>query len=376
MKYFTAKTPAYAALAALPLLLLLSTTLPGVVLASPPECQPAGSTGLTALVIASPHQVITGTYDAAGCDIGIYVGPGVTGVVITHSTVTDANDHGIFIQDSSGDVVSHDIVTSNGISAHACIPPNGHPPGCIPEDKAIELVGTSFSLVTRNVVSYNLGDGGIGVSDDGATDPGAWDTGNAPRAAVGDVITDNQVLDNTVGCGIILSAYNPGAGLYYNVVSHNTVTGSSPGPNAGPYISDIVVAADVADTTVMHTTVTQNTVDGSLRPGIIVHANKPGDVVEDTDLVGNSASNNGFFPPPPPAPGNPDDPHIPTGVAVIAEVSPGLSPQPAVIGTHIIQQTTTNDKYGVWLCGSASTLIVHLTGNAVTPVQQCPAGGS
>ena len=354
------------------LLVLLAFSMGSVRAVSP--CSPAGSTGLTALVIAHPGETIHGTVDASGCDIGIYVGPGVNGVVISHATVMNANDHGIFIQDSSGDVVSHNLVTNNGIHAQACIPPNGHPPGCIPEDKAIELVGTSFTVVAGNVVSHNLGDGGIGVSDDGAMDPGAWDVGNAPQAAVGNVIMANQVVDNTIGCGIIVAAYNPGAGLYNNVISHNTVTGSAPG--TGPYISDIVVAADVANTTVLYTSVIQNTVNGSLRPGIIVHANLPGDVVEGTNLVGNVVLNNGFFPPPPPAPGNPDDPHVPTGVAVIAEVAPGQTAPPVVIGTHITQQSATNDVYGIWLCGSVSTQIVQLQGNAVVPIGQCPAGGN
>ena len=56
--------------------------------ATPTSCDTAGTTGLTASVVASPGQRIDGgTIDATGCDVGIYVGPGVEHVVVDGVTV-------------------------------------------------------------------------------------------------------------------------------------------------------------------------------------------------------------------------------------------------------------------------------------------------
>src|SRR5712691_13542482 len=75
-------------------------------------CVPAGGTGLTASMVASSHQKIRGTtINAAGCDVGIYVGPGTTDVKIIGVTVTGANDHAIFVQDASRITIEHSLVT-------------------------------------------------------------------------------------------------------------------------------------------------------------------------------------------------------------------------------------------------------------------------
>ena len=102
------------------------------------SCSAAGSTGLTASVIATTSQTITSPIDATGCDLGIYVGPGVTGVTINNATVTGANDHGIFAQDTSGLTVTNSTVSGNGVA----------PTAGIDENKAIELVGVSNSTVS------------------------------------------------------------------------------------------------------------------------------------------------------------------------------------------------------------------------------------
>ncbi len=81
-------------------------------------CLPAGSTGLTAKVILTSNQQLTGTtVTATGCDIGIYVGPGSDKVLITGVTVTGANEHGIFVQDSSRITIQYSVVTGNGVAA-------------------------------------------------------------------------------------------------------------------------------------------------------------------------------------------------------------------------------------------------------------------
>ncbi len=37
--------------------------------------------------------------------------------------------------------------------------------------KAVELVGSSYSVVEGNTITDNIGEGGIGVLDDGAQSP-------------------------------------------------------------------------------------------------------------------------------------------------------------------------------------------------------------
>src|SRR5437764_3425146 len=102
-----------------------------------------------------------------------YTTPGTETVLISGVTVTGANEHGILVQDASRVTIQYSVVTGNVMAGHACPPSGAAQPECIAEDKGIELVGTSNSVVTHNVVSQNLADGGIGVADDGPTNPGA-----------------------------------------------------------------------------------------------------------------------------------------------------------------------------------------------------------
>ena len=171
-----------------------------------PGVYSAGTTGLTAAMIAMPHERIGGVINASGCDVGIYVGPTARNVTIVWATVSNANDHGIFVQDARGTVIANDVVAHNGIAPHKCsttvLPP------CIQEDKAIELSGTHDATVRNNLVADNVADGGIGVSDDGPVDPGAPAPG-ALHAGSSNEVRDNTILDNAFGCGIVVAAYNP-----------------------------------------------------------------------------------------------------------------------------------------------------------------------
>ncbi len=346
------------------LLLALSTTaifaLPAR--ATTPSCASAGSTGLTTAVVLTSGQHYTGSLDATGCDLGIYVGPGTTGVVISGATVTGANDHGIFVQDASNVIIKDSTVSGNGLN----------PNPAIAEDKGIELAGTTDSLVARNVVENNLADGGIGVADDGpAIDPGAPVASAAnPMASSGNIVMGNYVKDNAFGCGIVVAAYNSGAGVSNNLVSKNMVIGGFDPVLHLPYVGGIVVAADSPFTTVMHNTVLANNITGSLIPGIVVHSNAPGDVVTGTQLIGNTISMNGNE-------GPPNDPSSPTGIEVVAEAAPGEPNAPVLTHTQVLSQTISDNTYGVWLCYSADTHIAHLTtANVVTPTTSCSAGGS
>ncbi|HUZ01074.1 MAG TPA: right-handed parallel beta-helix repeat-containing protein [Thermomicrobiaceae bacterium] len=234
-------------------------------------CLTAGTSGLTAVVVATTGQVITGTLDASasGCDLGIYVGPGVTHVTIAGATISGAADEGILVQDTSLVTIRDTTVTGNGGTHEA-----------FPETKGIQLVGSSLVIVAGNTVSGNAG--GIGIADDGSFDPSAPNPG-LTRPGSNNQVVNNRVTDSTAGCGIVVAAYNPGAGVANNVVLGNTVSGNPAG---------IVVAADMPDSTATTTLVLGNTSTGNGYAGIIVHSNAPGDGVTHTHVVGNTVSGN------------------------------------------------------------------------------------
>ena len=308
-------------------------------------CTPAGSTGLTAAVVATAGQTsFPSPIDATGCDLGIYVGPGNTGVTINNVTVSGANDHGIFAQDTSGLTVSNSTLQGNGVA----------PTAGINENKAIELVGVSNSTVSGNTVTGNLADGGIGVADDGPVDPGAPNPGTlTPTANV--TVTNNQSNGNFGGCGVVIAAYDPGAGVTSATVTNNTVMGTVGqfGPH-GPVIGGIVVAADTPGTSVSSVTVHGNTVTNSFIPGIVVHSNAPNDHVSGVTLDSNTLAMDDW--------GSVDGPPQPAGIIVAATVIPAPV-TPTLTGTSITNNTISREFYGVWLAGDSGTT---LTGNTIT----------
>lgn len=347
-------------------------------------CSPAGSTGLTAkTILQSRSQLIGTSVDATGCDVGIYVGPGTQNVFISGVTVSGANEHGIFVQDSSDVTIQDSVVTGNGVNGHACPPTGTAPPTCIAEDKAIELVGTRDSLVTRNLVSNNRADGGIGVADDGPVNPGAPGTfPGSLRGAKNDVVSDNLIIDNSNGCGIVIAAYNQGSPVENIEAVGNTIIGTAPpagqiGPPPGSFIGQIVVATDGPYAAISGAQIVRNRLDGSELPGIVVHANVFGDVISQTEIQSNVIADNGYYPGPPAA--QPNDPGISqgtTGIALIAEVGGAKAPDPVLTHTTVSSNTILHDTNGIWLCGTRATDVDKLQGNSTNPSVICHAGGN
>lgn len=257
--------------------------------AAPASCVPAGATGLTAAVVATSGQTLTSSIDATGCDVGIYIGPGVTGVTISGATVNHANDHGILAEDTSGLTVTGSTVSDNGVARHSTID----------TDKAIMLVGVSGSTVTGNTVTGNTADGGISVADESPTlDPAALTPTKSlpgPVASTGDVISNNVISGNYGGCGIVIESWVAAAGVHNITVSGNRITGAPGqfGPH-GPVIGQIVVATDAPGATLSGIDVKGNTVTGSFLSGITVHANAPGDSITGTTISGNTLAGNNW----------------------------------------------------------------------------------
>ncbi len=275
----------------------------------------------------------------------------------------------------------NNLVTGNGVGSIVCPASGPSPPGCIPEDKPIQLVGTSNSLVAHNVVSYNSADGGIGVADDGPQNPGAaLGVAGMSLKAHDDKVIGNSIVDNTRGCGVVVAAYNPGVGVSDIIVAHNTIIGQAPGTpitsKSGPFIGQIVVATDAPLTTIRDVTVRDNTLVGSFLPGIVLHANVFGDKIINTKIIGNVIAQNGYYPGPPNAKGNtPGVLQGTTGISIVAENPWKPLPRAVISHTTVASNTVLGDANGVWLCYTTHTTITDLDGNPTNQVITCAAGG-
>jgi hypothetical protein len=394
----TALAIALSVLALAPIALGLST--PAVAA----SCVPAGGTGLTTFMVAVSHQTIAGAnINANGCDIGIYVGPGTQHVTINGVQITGANDHAIFVQDAQYVVIENSRIAGNGAGgtgSHSC---NYISSPCIAEDKAVQLVGTSHSVIENNIVRNNAADGGVGIADDGPAsaggDPSApVASANAPYRAQDDVIQGNLITNNWSGCEIVIAGYDAGVGVNNIQVTGNKVTGvpplpfstPNPGPYGGPgsYYGQIVVANDGPFSPLFNVAVTYNTVRGSLLPGIVIHANAFGGKMYNMQIVGNIISQNGYYPPffessfpNGPSTNAPEFAAGSTGISVVAEVGvwtpacPTCTPDPAISHTTISSNSVFSDRNAVWLCGTTHTTISNLLGTIKT-ITECPAGGS
>jgi parallel beta-helix repeat protein len=314
--------------------------------------------------------------DATGCDIGIFVPPGSSGVTISKDTVSNAGIHGIFVQDSWDIMVSMNTVSGNsgGVPAVSCdFTPPGAP--CVNEGKAIQLSGTSYSTVLNNVVTYDLF-GGIAVTDDGPVDPGALNAGN-PSPAVGNHVMGNYIADVSNDCGIVIAVYNEEYASG-NMVMGNQVYGSSPPFGVNPYVGQIVVATDGPFATIMDTVVSGNTIVGSTLPGIVVHSNAPWDSISGTVIRQNTLGNNGYYPSFFSSPNTPVADNGTTGISLVAEAY-GNPFDPTITGTVLLHNMIGPDTIGVWLCKTSGTSFNHTPdkGSSVTnAVVVCSSGGS
>jgi hypothetical protein len=318
-------------------------------------CQAAGDTGLTAKIVAASGAHLSGLdVDATGCDIGVYIGPGSSGTELRHSTITGANDHGVFVQDARDIVVADNRVSGNGVAVHHDIA----------EDKALQLSGTSDSTVRGNTVVDNVGDGGIGVADDGPAGPAAPpDAAHGLFPARGNVVEGNTVADDLFGCGIVVAAYNPGAGAWDNSVVGNSVSGVV----GRPAVGGIVIAADPPNTSLGGNKVVHNTIKDALIPGIIVHSNAPGDSVTNTTVTANTLTGDGWA--------MSDGPHARTGIIVGALAAPDGTALATLSGTTVSANRIASDEdIGVCLSPTAtpSTVGGLPHDHAATPVETSP----
>jgi len=242
------------------------------------------TTHLTLRAMSSqPYNTII---NATGMPNGIaVVGAAAAGTIIEGFTVENANNHGIYVQDSSDVIIENNVVANNGANV---IPGLG-------EDKAIQLTGVSNSTVAGNTVVTNFY-GGIGVADDGPIAP-SWNNTAVPNAGIpaqlalpanGNLISGNFIYENKPNhCAIVVSSYNQGEGVKNNIMSGNLIVDNQNG---------IIIAADTPNTDASFNTVINNNVLNNGEGGVVVHSNAPGDVVVGNLITGNIFNANGYLP--------------------------------------------------------------------------------
>ncbi len=198
-------------------------------------CAQAGTTGFTAAVVATQGQMITGTVDATGCNLGVYVGPGITGVTVSGATVENATDHGILAEDTSNVTIQNNTVSNNGTQ----------PNPMVASDDAIFFSGVSGSTISGNTETNDFA-GGIRVTDDGPLDPAAPNPG--PRPSCHPRTTPSRATSSaasTAAAPCSSAAYNSGNDIQSVTASNNTITGAIGQFGAhGPVIGQIVIAGD------------------------------------------------------------------------------------------------------------------------------------
>ncbi len=321
-------------------------------------CTVVGTTGLTAKLVTSVGLTGT-TVTATGCDVGIYVPPATTTIVIAHVKVSGAKDEGILVQNSTYVTVEDSTVTGNGVD----------PTPSIAFDNALELVGTSNSTVVGNTVSGNFA-GGIGVADDGPTNPG----GPKPSTlspANHDTITNNTISGVYGGCSIVFSSRNPGAGITGGHITGNVLTGDPGhfGPH-GPVIGNIVVATAGFGASLSGVTVSRNKVTGAGLPGIIVHADAPKSKVSRVTVTHNTLSGDDWL--------TTDGPPVPAGIVLASSpIPPPISP--VVTTTSISANKVSGEYYDVWSSGAQKNSIGTNTFSTTpggTQVYSTPVPGS
>lgn len=310
----------------------------------------AGGTGLSAAIVAKSGQTISDrTVNAAGCDIGIYVGSGVSGVTINSVKVTGASFQGILAEKTTGLTVENSTITNNGFKS---IDPSAPPlagsgvRSLVSQAFAVSLFGVSHSTVKNNQV-YDNGRGGIGIMDNGPTDPGSiTQNTSAPLvASVNDAVIGNKVWENYAGCGIVLAPQNFGGHLGNLVVSGNTVTGIGISKVYGPVIGGIVVAADAPNSTVANVMVNHNTVTGSFEGGLIVNAETPGSSTQNVHLIQNTLAGNNQ--------GHLEAPNT-AGIIIYAATAtklPANTNQAENTGVVVAGNSESGQVYGIWTEG-------------------------
>src|SRR6185312_7740621 len=98
----------------------------------------------SAAIVATSGQTITGTIDATGCDVGVFVGSGVSNVTVT-ATIHDANKVGVLADGATNVTVTGSTISNIGNHTGASFDPNGVQAG-----NGIRFTNSSTGSVSNN----------------------------------------------------------------------------------------------------------------------------------------------------------------------------------------------------------------------------------
>ena len=231
---------------------------------------------LTAAVI-DPTSTVTGTVDAAGCNIGVYFSPGTTGAV-DNALVENSNYFGI-VNNGASVSVTNSTVTNIGET-----PLNGDQHGV---GIYFAFEGNSTGTISSNVVS-NYQKGGIVVNGVGS-------------AAI---ISGNQVIGqgavNYIAQNGIQVGFGATASITGNTVTGNAYSGTNNASSCGILVFGGWGYPYVTDVSVVHNTLTNNDVgigfynaDASGKiPTTPTHNKAVNNVI--TDSLTTNVSGNGY----------------------------------------------------------------------------------
>ena len=228
--------------------------------------------------------------DATGKSNGIYVdgidNPGLSNVLVTGFTITNANFEGALFTNTSSSLFYSNRVVNNDkgliIGSGTC---PGQPGFETSEGddcgEGIHLMGVDHTTIANNTVQGNSG--GILLSDE-------------TLATHDNLISGNTVSNNPYDCGITMASHPPASGSTPLGITHNTIANNTsshngylvPGAGAGVGIFAALPGGIVTGNVVINNQLTNNGL-----PGVAFHAHAPGESLNDNMIVGNTISGNG-----------------------------------------------------------------------------------
>ncbi len=183
-------------------------------------CTPTGfvrdGINMTAAMI-NPSGTVTGTVDAAGCNIGVYYDANGLGGTVK-AEVKNSNYFGVLVNGDAGPVAV-DVLNSN-IHDIGEVPPNGTQHGVAIYYRAFTLGGSATGKISGNQV-WNYQKGGIVVNGQGA------------NAVVSNNTVTGQGRVNYIAMNGIQFGYGSSGSAMKNTVSGNAYTGTNNASSGG-----------------------------------------------------------------------------------------------------------------------------------------------
>lgn len=323
-----------------------------------------GILDLSAKIIAHSNEVISGDVNASGYSIGVYIGPGVRNVTVSHAQIYDAQNEGILAVDTTSVYVVSDHIYHNGMDPNASIHISG----------SVGFYGVSNSnIINNNITDNNIS--GIVVSSSSKLVPAGVPVPLVNMSAHNVLVANNIVANDAGGCGIVVVAWGPFMETYDVTVQNNTVLGSVFGSNGrptGPYVGTIVIAADFPFSQANNNSVIDNRVVGGLEDGIIINNQAAGAKDLYNRIIGNYVTEATFQRLNNPPFDNATDLNLANetnGIAVYSNYIPQTAHPmaPQVNYTIIAQNTIVNEQIGIWIANAYNNAI---SGNSFINVAQ------